>query len=80
MSRLQIAKGILALARAEQKRDPDLAAYMVRDMPETEAAGLKDLAWSMHKQGNNHPNDAEFLLDKLEEYLDAQPTEVEEDA
>jgi len=49
------------------KRDPSLAVYMVRDTPEVEAAGLKDLAWALCF--GCHRNDALGFFELLEEYL-----------
>jgi hypothetical protein len=66
------AREILEAARRQVHFDPGLAAFMVRDLPETETAELKDLAWAMHLDGNASKNDAILLLDKLEAYLDRE--------
>jgi hypothetical protein len=64
------ARETLQLARRHQDSDPDLAVFIVRDLPETEAAGLHDLAWTMQRRDSYvHRNDAKFLLDELETYL-----------
>jgi hypothetical protein len=47
--------------------DPSLAVYMVRDAPEVEAAGLRDLAWALCS--GCHRNDALGFFEMLEEHL-----------
>jgi hypothetical protein len=47
---------------------PSLAVYMVRDTPEVEAAGLRDLAWALCS-GSCHKNDALGFFEMLEEHL-----------
>lgn len=58
----------LIAARREIGRDNKLAADIVRDLPETEAVGLKDLAWCMAdwKTGYISDDEAVWLLDELE--------------
>ena len=49
--------------------EPSLVAYMLRDWPETEAAGLFSLAWVL-ATGYPHRNDVLFLIENLEAYID----------
>ena len=49
--------------------DPNLAASMLRDLPVTEAAGLKDMAWVMLRDGALHVNDVLYLFEKLDHYM-----------
>lgn len=56
--------------RERCQRDPSLAVFMVRDLPETEAAGLKDLAWCLCY--DCHKNDALGFFDMLEAWVDGE--------
>jgi hypothetical protein len=58
----------LRVARSEIGRDNKLAAYLVRDLPETVAVGLRDLAWTMAdwKTGWVSDDEATWLLAELE--------------
>ena len=58
----------IAKARKVMETDAHLATYMVRDLPETKAAGLDGLAWAMHREPPSR-NDVTFLLNKLEKYI-----------
>lgn len=49
------------------ERDPSLAVFMVRDLPEVEAAGLKDLAWCLCYECTR--NDALNFFELLEAAL-----------
>lgn len=69
MDTIETARRDIALARQQIDDDPMLAAYIVRDLPETEAAGLSDLAWSM-AQTYCTRDEAADLLTKLEAYVD----------
>lgn len=62
--REQLAK-LLSSARGVMDSDPGLAAYMVRDLPETRAAGLTELAWTMTREGV-HRNDVVWLFELLD--------------
>jgi len=73
------AREAIALARRSLEPDPGLAAFIVRDLPETKAAGLTDLAWSLHNHGCSR-NDATHILDLLEEYLDGKADHLPDDA
>ena len=55
-------------ARKIMETDVHLANYMVRDLPETKAAGLDDLAWAMHREPPSC-NDLAYLLDRLEAFI-----------
>ena len=68
MDRIETARRDIALARQQLDDDPMLAAYIVRDLPETKAADLIDLVWSM-AQSYCTRDEAEDLLNKLETYL-----------
>jgi len=60
----------MALARRELARgEPMAAAYAVLDLPETIAADLNDLAYSLSKHGGSLL-EAEGLLNALEEATD----------
>ena len=48
--------------------DPSIKVYMVRDTPEVESAGLKDLAWAFHK-GNPVRSEVVCFLETLRDYL-----------
>ncbi len=50
------------------------AIWSVRDMPEVEAVGLRNLAWSMYKDGCT-AGEARWFLDTLEARLKAQAEE-----
>lgn len=56
---------LLANVRGHMDRDPGLAAFMVRDMPQTRAAGALNLAWALTREGA-HRNDVDWLLKLLE--------------
>lgn len=67
----ELALKSIASARRQIKTDPQLAAYIVRDLPETKEAGLLDLYWAMC-QGNPVASEAEWLLDELEKFLEGK--------
>ena len=69
MDTIKTARRDIELARHALDEDPMLAAYIVRDLPETEAAGLDALAWSM-AQSYCTRDEAANLLTKLEAYVD----------
>ena len=52
------------------KTDPSLVGFIVRDWSITEEAGLKGLCWAMCRDGFVHTNDANFLLELLENHID----------
>ena len=63
----------IALARQFlAKYNPEMANYVLRDLPETEAAGLSELAWAGDQDGSLHENDVLYLIEKLEAYLDKE--------
>jgi hypothetical protein len=52
------------------KRDPGLTAWRMKDLPEIEAAGLKDLAYALSMNDSNASvNDVSGMIDLLEEFL-----------
>jgi hypothetical protein len=59
--------GEIALAKHYLDESPHLANYILRDLPETKAAGLSDLAWGMHR-GGCHKNDVLYLIELLEQH------------
>ena len=62
----------MALARRELARgEPMAAAYAVLDLPETIAADLNDLAWSLSQYGGA-AREVEGLLNALEEATDGK--------
>jgi hypothetical protein len=63
-----VLKIIASARRHLEKYDPDLAVYMVRDLPETKAAGLDDLCWALH-HGSATQSEAKDVLDMLEEWV-----------
>jgi hypothetical protein len=63
-----VLKIIASARRRLYLNDPDLAVYMVRDLPETKAAGLDDLCWALH-HGSATRREAEDVLDRLEEWV-----------
>ena len=62
---------IAAARRQLDQYDPDLAVYMVRDLPETKAAGLTDLCWAMY-HGSIVCSEARDVLDTLEAWVRQQ--------
>lgn len=50
------------------RNEHDLAVFTLRDLPETEAACLKDLAWAYFKDGCTSREAYELVKD-LERYL-----------
>ncbi len=58
-------------ARRVLDDDPHLANYMLRDLKETNDAGLSDLAWALHK-GTPHKNDVLGLIESLEKFLEVK--------
>jgi len=74
------AREAIAHARKYLDSDTHLAAYVVRDLPETKAAQLDDLAWAMFFANAVSKNDVVGLLDKLEEYLDGKADHLPDDA
>ena len=75
MDRIETARRDIALARQQLDDDPMLAAYIVRDLPETAAAGLFELAWGM-AQSYCTRDEAADLLTKLEAYVDQLESEL----
>ena len=61
------------LARAKElaRFDPQVAAALLADMPETTAAGYKDLADALAKHGAER-GDAEWLIGLVEEYVESK--------
>ena len=63
---------IIAQAKEYLDRDhkpypnPSMANYILRDTPEIEAAGLKEMAWALHNEGGGHENDVLYLIEQLE--------------
>lgn len=61
---------LVAIAAARRQLDddrPSLAAYFLRDLPDTERLGLRDLAWAMASwDAYPHRNDVLYLIDELE--------------
>ena len=49
--------------------DPSLAVYMLRDQPETEEAGLKELAWAYIREGWIPESEARAFLDDMKQAL-----------
>jgi|GEM_PF-3017692 len=51
--------------------DNELAAFMLRDLPETRAAGLQELAWDLAipRTGYTSDGDIEYLIGQLGESL-----------
>ena len=68
MDAIERVRKEIELAHCHLDDDPMLAAYIVRDLAETKAAGLDELAWSM-AQTYCTRDEAEDLLNKLETYL-----------
>jgi hypothetical protein len=64
----------ITLARRYVDRDPHLAIYILRDLPEVKAAKLLDLAWAFVND-NVYPNEAKWFVDKLEESLGPEEPE-----
>ncbi len=68
---MNIREHIALAKRILDSNPPDehLANYVLRDQPEVEAAGLSDLVWALHKDGNVHRNDVLGVIEHLEQYL-----------
>lgn len=60
-------KAILTAKKFLAKREPDMAAFVLRDLKDTQEKGLNDMAWAMCQSGYVHENDVKFLIDQLEE-------------
>lgn len=60
----------IAFARRVRDEDPHLANYSLRDTPEVEAAGLRDLSWEMHEDAYLPKGDVDRLIGLLEAHLD----------
>ena len=56
------------LARRNLEQDPNLAVFIIRDLPETEAAGLKVLAW-LYSRHDGTQQEVAALLDRLEAHI-----------
>ena len=75
MEWIKMGYTLLSQARKMLKKEPwdaHIANYVVRDCEAVKRAGLDDLAWSMHK-GDPTVNDVEYLLERLEQFLNQQP-------
>jgi len=72
---LESAKFYLSVLKSREYPDPQLAVYNFRDLPETKAAGLDDLAWALDK-GNCSYNDAIGFFEQLIKYLEQQHGEI----
>ena len=72
---IEHARRDIDLARRNLPHDPMLAAFIVRSLPATEAAGLKDLAWVMSKTYCT-PDEATKLLDDLAAYVTAEEVKL----
>ena len=58
---------VLDLAR---KQESDcLAVYMLRDLEIVKEAGMEDYAWALYKDGSICAADVDFLIEKLDDYL-----------
>lgn len=49
--------------------DVQLGWYVLRDLEATKRAGLTDLAWSGHKQGDVTKGELLWFIEELERYL-----------
>lgn len=50
-----------------ERRDYGLACYMLRDLPLSETAGMKDMLWALHNEGGAAKGDWELVRDKWQE-------------
>ena len=58
----------IASARRQLDRDPSLAAYILRDVPELAVLGLDDLAQLMaRRDAYVSRNDVSYLIERLED-------------
>ena len=72
----KLLEGARTKLEEEGNRDPSLVAFIIRDHPVIEEAGLSSLAWLLAgNQYGCHKNDVIGLLDLLEQYLDQQEAE-----
>ena len=62
-------KRVIESARRQLDRDPHLANFMLRDLPEVKELGLSELAWAMHRDGSLSKNDVLGLIEGLEAAL-----------
>jgi len=69
LNQRQIAWNNINLAKRYLDTDPHLANFVLRDLDATKEAGLSDLAWAGHRDGNLHKNDVKFLIELLEKHL-----------
>jgi len=54
----------LALRLLDRDHDPEMAIYVLRDLPETKAADLSDLAWSLY-QGGTVASEVRWFIGEL---------------
>jgi hypothetical protein len=59
---------------AEKSQDWNLAWYVLRDLDAVKLAGLSDLAWAGHRDGNIHKNDLDGFIKDIEAWI-AMPNE-----
>lgn len=58
----------IEMAREQLADDrPHIAAAILRDLPDVERFGLRDLAWAMARfDADPHRNDVQYLIEELE--------------
>ncbi len=49
--------------------DPEMAAFILRDLPEVTDAGLSDYAWALAQDAYLSKNDVLYLIELLEDHL-----------
>jgi len=62
-------KGWIETAKKLKQTNPHLANYVLRDLEVLEMAGLRDLSWEMYKGHSENESDVDYLIQKLEEYI-----------
>lgn len=68
--RIAGVKSLIEVIELNQYPDYGLANYLLRDWPELEAAGLSDLSWAYHQEGNITKYELEELIRLLEDWLE----------
>ena len=61
----------------ERDQNWNLAWYILRDLEAVKMAGLSDLVWAGHHQGDVHKSDFNGLVCELEEWLKMTNTRTE---
>jgi hypothetical protein len=75
---LGAAVAIATSRRLAEHGDISTAWYVLRDLEATKSAGLSDLAWSGHQQGDVTERELNDFIAELEAWMKAPNAEVSE--